>query len=139
MWIFIRAVNKDILEKAVERIVNIGKGASLMTSAGFRFKRAQNTFYDIKHNKELDSAISYCFMDFHTWSKLLSHCINSSHNKMAGIKCINSHIRIWGLKLHSGQSMEMVKAGQLHFLQNMMHFLDMGRTYYLCYDMITFN
>ncbi len=55
MWIFIRAVNKDILEKAVERIVNIGKGASLMTSAGFRFKRAQNTFYDIKHNKELDN------------------------------------------------------------------------------------
>ena len=38
------------------------------------------------------------------------------------------HIRILGLKLHSGQSMEMVKAGQLHFLQSMMHFLDTGRT-----------
>ena len=26
-----------------------------MTGARFQFKRAQNTFYDIKHNKELDS------------------------------------------------------------------------------------
>ncbi|HBA97798.1 MAG TPA: amidohydrolase, partial [Lachnospiraceae bacterium] len=55
MWIFVRATDKNILEKAAERIVNIGKGASLMTGAQFRYKRAKNTFYDIKRNEKLNS------------------------------------------------------------------------------------
>lgn len=50
MWIFVRAVDKDILERAAERLVNIGKGASLMTGAVFKFQRAKNTFYDIKRD-----------------------------------------------------------------------------------------
>lgn len=55
MWIFVRAVDKDILEKAAERLVNIGKGASLMTGAVFKFQRAKNTFYDIKRNVYLNN------------------------------------------------------------------------------------
>jgi len=55
MWIFARASSKDLLEKVAERIVNIGKGAGLMTGAGFSYKRAENTFYDIRHNEKLDS------------------------------------------------------------------------------------
>lgn len=55
MWIFVRATDKDILEKAAERVVNIGKGASLMTGAEFKYKRARNTFYDIKRNEHLNS------------------------------------------------------------------------------------
>ncbi len=55
MWIFVRATNKDILERATERVVNIGKGASLMTGAKFKYKRAKNTFYDIKRNETLNN------------------------------------------------------------------------------------
>ncbi len=55
MWIFVRAVDKDLLEKAAVRLVNIGKGASLMTGATFKFQRAENTFYDIKRDVHLNS------------------------------------------------------------------------------------
>ncbi len=55
MWIFVRAVDKELLERAAERVVNIGKGASLMTGAEFVFKRAENTFYDIKRDENLNS------------------------------------------------------------------------------------
>ncbi len=54
MWIFARAAGKELLEQAAERIVNIGKGASLMTGAGFKFKRAENTFYDLKRDERLN-------------------------------------------------------------------------------------
>ncbi len=53
MWIFARAVDKELLEKVAGRIINIGKGASLMTGAEFKYKRAENTFYDLKRDEML--------------------------------------------------------------------------------------
>ncbi len=55
MWIFARAVDKELLEKVAGRIINIGKGASLMTGAEFKYKRAENTFYDLKRDEMLNS------------------------------------------------------------------------------------
>lgn len=55
MWIFIRATDRELLEKAAERLINIGTGAGLMTGAAFKYKRAQNTFYDIRRNGKLNS------------------------------------------------------------------------------------
>lgn len=55
MWIFVRATDKNLLEKVAKRVVDIGKGASLMTGAGFEYKRATNTFYDIKRSESLNS------------------------------------------------------------------------------------
>lgn len=54
MWIFVRATSKDVLERAAERVVNIGKGAELMTGARLEYKRADNTYFDIKHDEKLD-------------------------------------------------------------------------------------
>lgn len=54
MAIYVRATTKEILERATARIENIGKGAELMTGAKFKFRRADNTYYDLKRSKWLN-------------------------------------------------------------------------------------
>lgn len=53
--IFVRASNKDILEKAARRVVNIGKGAELMTGAKLVYKEAENVYYDLKRYEWLNT------------------------------------------------------------------------------------
>lgn len=53
--VYVRAGQKDYLEEVIEKVLNCGRGAELMTGAKFRYTRAQNTFYDIKHNETLDA------------------------------------------------------------------------------------
>lgn len=52
--VYVRAGQKDYLEEVIEKVLNCGRGAELMTGAKFSYTRAQNTFYDIKHDKQLD-------------------------------------------------------------------------------------
>lgn len=52
--VYVRAGQKDYLEEVIEKVLNCGRGAELMTGAKFSYTRAQNTFYDIKHNEALD-------------------------------------------------------------------------------------
>ena len=54
MAVYVRAGQKDYLEEVIEKVLNCGRGAALMTGAEFEFKRAQNTYYDIKRNKKLN-------------------------------------------------------------------------------------
>ena len=54
MHIFLRAGNVERLERVVERVLNIGRGAELMTGATFKYTRAENTYYDLKRNIKLD-------------------------------------------------------------------------------------
>lgn len=55
MAVFIRAGQKDYLEKVIEKVLNCARGAELMTGAVFSYKRAQNTYYDIKRNEKLNT------------------------------------------------------------------------------------
>lgn len=55
MSIYVRAGQKDYLETVIERVLNCGKGAELMTGAKFSYTRAQNTYYDIKRNEKLNA------------------------------------------------------------------------------------
>lgn len=55
MHIFIRAGNIERLEKVVERVLNIGRGAELMTGATFKYTRAENTYSDLKRDAKLDA------------------------------------------------------------------------------------
>ena len=55
MHIFIRAGNVERLEKVVERVLNIGRGAELMTGAIFKYTRAENTYSDLKRDAKLDA------------------------------------------------------------------------------------
>lgn len=55
MAVFVRAGQKDYLEEVIEKVLNCGRGAALMTGAGFSFKRAENTYFDIKQNHKLNS------------------------------------------------------------------------------------
>lgn len=55
MHIFVRAGNVERLESVVERVLNIGRGAELMTGATFKYTRAENTYYDLKRNAKLDA------------------------------------------------------------------------------------
>lgn len=57
MEIFVRAGQKDYLEKVIEKVLNCARGAELMTGAAFHFTRAQNTFYDIKQHEKLKGMI----------------------------------------------------------------------------------
>ncbi len=53
--LYVRAGQKDYLEEVIEKVINCGRGAELMTGAKFTYQRAKNTFYDIKHYPELDA------------------------------------------------------------------------------------
>lgn len=53
MAVYVRAGQKDDLEAVIEKVINCARGAELMTGAGFSYKRAQNTYYDIKPYPEL--------------------------------------------------------------------------------------
>ncbi|MGN0465564.1 MAG: amidohydrolase [Lachnospiraceae bacterium] len=55
MAIFVRASNKEILERAAERVINIGKGAELMTGARLVYKEAENIYYDLKRYEWLNT------------------------------------------------------------------------------------
>ncbi len=55
MHIFIRAGNVERLEKVVERVLNIGRGAELMTGTIFKYTRAENTYSDLKRDAKLDA------------------------------------------------------------------------------------
>lgn len=55
MAVFVRAGKKDYLETVIEKVLNCGRGAALMTGAKFSFQRAQNTYYDIKRNEKLNA------------------------------------------------------------------------------------
>lgn len=55
MSVYVRAGQKDYLEEVIERVLNCGRGAALMTGAQFSFQRAQNTYYDIKRNEKLNT------------------------------------------------------------------------------------
>lgn len=55
MAVYVRAGQKDYLEKVIEKVINCGKGAALMTGAEFSFTRAQNTYYDIKRDERLNA------------------------------------------------------------------------------------
>lgn len=48
MAIFVRASNKDILKRVAKRVIDIGKGAELMTGAKLVYKEAENVYYDLK-------------------------------------------------------------------------------------------
>lgn len=52
--IFVRASNKAILERAAKRVVNIGKGAELMTGAKLVYTEAENVYYDLKRYEWLN-------------------------------------------------------------------------------------
>lgn len=54
MEIYVRAGQKDYLETVIEKVLNCARGAELMTGAKFSYKRAQNTYYDIKKNEKLN-------------------------------------------------------------------------------------
>lgn len=54
MEIYVRAGQKDYLETVIEKVLNCAKGAELMTGAKFSYKRAKNTYYDIKQNEALN-------------------------------------------------------------------------------------
>lgn len=54
MAVYVRAGQKDYLEEVIEKVLNCGKGAALMTGADFSYQRAQNTYYDIKRNEKLN-------------------------------------------------------------------------------------
>ena len=54
MEVFVRAGQKDYLEEVIEKVLNCGRGAALMTGCRFDFTRAQNTYYDIKRNVTLN-------------------------------------------------------------------------------------
>ena len=54
MEIYVRAGTKDYLEAVIEKVLNCARGAELMTGAEFSYKRAQNTYYDIKRNETLN-------------------------------------------------------------------------------------
>lgn len=48
--VYVRDSSKDRLETIIKRLLNIGKGAELMTGAAFRYTRAENTYYDLKND-----------------------------------------------------------------------------------------
>lgn len=54
MEIYVRAGQKDYLETVIERVLNCARGAELMTGASFSYKRAENTYYDIRQNEKLN-------------------------------------------------------------------------------------
>lgn len=51
--VYVRDSSKDRLETIIQRLLNIGKGAELMTGAVFRYTRAENTYYDLKNDPHL--------------------------------------------------------------------------------------
>ena len=51
--VYVRDASKDRLEQIIERLLNIGRGAELMTGATFRYQRAKNTYYDLKNDPQL--------------------------------------------------------------------------------------
>lgn len=59
MEICIRAATATNLEKTVKRVLDIGRGAQLMTGAGFVYKRDENTYYDIKRNEKLNELMKH--------------------------------------------------------------------------------
>lgn len=63
MQLFVRAADKDYLEKVVERVVNCAKGAALMTGAELIAKRAENTFYDYKQVPALQEKLKQNMME----------------------------------------------------------------------------
>lgn len=63
MAVYVRAGQKDYLETVIEKVLNCARGAELMTGAKFSYKRAQNTYYDIKQNKKLNELAKAQLMD----------------------------------------------------------------------------
>lgn len=63
MAVFVRAGQKDYLEEVIEKVLNCGRGAALMTGAEFTFKRAANTYYDIKRNEKLNAMMKIQLAD----------------------------------------------------------------------------
>ncbi|MBF4694195.1 amidohydrolase [Fusibacter ferrireducens] len=57
MQLFVRAADKDYLEKIVQRVINCARGAELMTGATLTYRRAKNTFYDYKMVPELQEKL----------------------------------------------------------------------------------
>lgn len=57
MGVYVRAGQKDYLEEVIEKVLNCGRGAALMTGAEFTYKRAQNTYYDKKQNHKLNRIV----------------------------------------------------------------------------------
>ena len=53
--VYVRDASKDRLEQIIERLLNIGRGAELMTGATFRYQRAETTYYDLKNDPQLQS------------------------------------------------------------------------------------
>lgn len=48
MAIYVRASNVELLKKTAKRVIDIGRGAQLMTGARFVYKEAENVYYDLK-------------------------------------------------------------------------------------------
>lgn len=57
MAVYVRAGTKDALEEVIEKVLNCGRGAALMTGAEFTWTRAANTYYDIRPYPALADAL----------------------------------------------------------------------------------
>lgn len=57
MAVYVRAGQKDYLEEVIEKVLNCGRGAALMTGSEFSWKRAANTYYDIRPCEKLSDVI----------------------------------------------------------------------------------
>lgn len=53
LHIYVRDESKDRLERIIDRLLKIGKGAEFMTGAHFTYARAANTYYDLKQDQRL--------------------------------------------------------------------------------------
>ena len=54
MEVYVRAGQKDYLEEVIEKVLNCGRGAALMTGCRFEFTRSEGTYYDIRRNVVLN-------------------------------------------------------------------------------------
>lgn len=48
LLVYVRDSDKERLEQIIARVIDIGRGAELMTRAKFEYTRAENTYYDLK-------------------------------------------------------------------------------------------
>ncbi len=63
MAVFVCAGQKDYLEEVIEKVLNCGRGGALMTGAAFTYRRAENTYYDIKRNNKLNAIVKENLME----------------------------------------------------------------------------
>ena len=64
MEVYVRTGNKDYLEEVIERVLNCGRGAALMTGCRFSFERSVNSYYDIRRNVTLNERMKEILAGF---------------------------------------------------------------------------